>query len=429
MSRKTKWGIGVGVLLVVGTCVGVTASKRVNKATEVRMEQVARRDLVASVTASGQVEPRTKVDLTADISGRIVRLAVKEGQMVSRGQFLLEIDPVQYQAGVQRAEAGLAAARAQEAQARANLEQARSNLARSEEIRKANPTLVSAEQLEQLKTTLEVNEALYQSARHNVEQSAASLRDARSSLSKTVILAPMAGRITRLNVELGETAVPGTFNMDAATLLTIADMSVLETKIKVDETDVARISLGDSATVEIDAFPDTSFVGRVVEISNSSIKLAAAGPQGSDQAVDYEVTVQLMNPPNETRPDFSATAKIVTDTRKNVLAVPIIALTVREHETSNASDSAAIALGRQPTKQVGQRDVEGVFIVGKDNKVTFRPVRVGIAGEEYFEVVDGLQPGEKIVAGSYQAIRELKDGAPVREMKADEKKPAEGAKA
>jgi HlyD family secretion protein len=379
------------------------------------------------VTASGQVEPRTKVDLTADISGRIVRLAVKEGQMVSRGQFLLEIDPVQYQAGVQRAEAALAAARASEAQARVNLNQARSNLARSEEIRKANPTLVSEEQLEQLKTALEVNEALYESSRHNVEQALASLRDARSSLSKTVISAPMAGRITRLNVELGETAVPGTFNMDAATLLTIADMSVLETKIKVDETDVARISLGDSAMVEIDAFPDTSFVGRVVEISNSSIRLAAQGPQGQDQAVDYEVTVQLMNPPAETRPDFSATAKIVTDTRKNVLSVPIIALTVREHETSRSSDTAAIALGRQPVKQVGQRDVEGVFVVGRDNKVSFRPVRVGIAGEEYFEVMDGLQPGERIVAGSYQAIRELKDGATVREAKQDEKAPR-GAK-
>ena len=429
MSRKTKWGIGVVLVLGLGTCVAVTAAKRGNKAVDVRIEEVARRDLVASVTASGQVEPRTKVDLTADISGRIVRLAVKEGQMVSRGQFLLEIDPVQYQAGVQRAAAGLAAARAQEAQAKANVEQARSNLARSEEIRRANPTLVSAEQLEQLKTALEVNEALYQSARHNVEQSAASLRDARSSLSKTVILAPMAGRITRLNVELGETAVPGTFNMDAATLLTIADMSVLETKIKVDETDVARISLGDSAMVEIDAFPDTSFVGRVVEISNSSIKLAGGGGQpGQDQAVDYEVTVQLVNPPSETRPDFSATAKIVTDTRQNVLAVPIIALTVREHETTKSTDSAAIALGRQPTKQVGQRDVEGVFVVGKENKVSFRPVRVGIAGEEYFEVIEGLQPGEKIVAGSYQAIRELRDGATVREAK-QEAKPAQGAKA
>lgn len=427
MSRKTKWGIGVGLALVAVAWGGVTAANRGKEGTEVRIEEVARRDLVASVTASGQVEPRTKVNLTADISGRIVRLAVKEGQMVSRGQFLLEIDPVQYQAGVQRAEAGLAAARAQEAQARANLTQARSTLARSEQIRNANPTLVSAEQLEQLKTTLEVNEALYQSARHNVDQAAATLRDSRSSLSKTVILAPMAGRVTRLNVELGETAIPGTFNMDAATLLTIADMSVLETKIKVDETDVARISLGDSALVEIDAFPDTSFVGRVVEISNSSIKLAGTGPQGSDQAVDYEVRVQLLNPPAETRPDFSATAKIITDTRSDVVAVPIIALTVREHETSKSGDSAAIALGRQPTKQVGQRDVEGVFVVGTDNKVTFRPVRIGIAGEEYFEVVDGLQPGERIVAGSYQAIRELRDGAIVREAKAEKNAPAAGA--
>jgi HlyD family secretion protein len=427
MSRKTKWGIGV-IALVIVLAVVVMAASRGDDGVEVRMEEVARRDLIASVTASGQVEPRTKVDLTADISGRIVRLAVKEGQMVSRGQFLLEIDPVQYQAGVQRAEAALAAARASEAQARVNVTQARSNLTRSEEIRKANPTLVSEEQLEQLKTALEVNEALHQSARHNVEQALASLRDARSSLSKTVISAPMAGRVTRLNVELGETAVPGTFNMDAATLLTIADMSVLETKIKVDETDVARISVGDSAMVEIDAFPDTSFVGRVVEISNSSIRLAAQGPQGQDQAVDYEVTVQLVNPPAETRPDFSATAKIVTDTRKNVLSVPIIALTVREHETSRSSDTAAIALGRQPVRQIGQRDVEGVFVVGKDNKVSFRPVRVGIAGEEYFEVTDGLQPGEKIVAGSYQAIRELRDGATVREAKQDEKAPP-GARA
>jgi HlyD family secretion protein len=137
--------------------------------------------------------------------------------------------------------------------------------------------------------------------------------------------------------------------------------------------------------------------------------------------------VELLNPPSETRPDFSATAKIVTDTRTNVIAVPIIALTVREHETSRSGDSAAIALGREPTKQIGQRDVEGVFIVGTDNKVTFRPVRVGIAGEEYFEVVEGLQAGEKIVAGSYQAIRELKDGAVVREAKAEETTAAAGA--
>jgi len=174
--------------------------------------------------------------------------------------------------------------------------------------------------------------------------------------------------------------------------------------------------------VQIDAFPDTTFIGRVVEISNSSVKsLAAAAGQQGDQAVDYEVTIQLLNQPVDTRPDFSATAKVVTDTRQKALSIPIIALTVRENE-SVASGDTAVGLGKAaPTKQVGKRDVEGVFVVGKDNRVTFRPVRVGIAGEKYFEVVSGLQPGERIVGGTYQAIRELKDSTLVREPKVDPK--------
>jgi HlyD family secretion protein len=186
---------------------------------------------------------------------------------------------------------------------------------------------------------------------------------------------------------------------------------------------VARIALGDSAIVEIDAFPDTTFVGRVVEISNSSVRNTNPGGQGSgDQAIDYEVTVQLLNPPPDTRPDFSTTAKIVTDTRQHVLAIPIIALTVREHEARPDRDSAQVVLGRQPARQVGKRDVEGVFVLGADSKVSFRPVKIGIAGDEYFEVVNGLRDGERIVAGSYQAIRELKDGALVREAKPGDKK-------
>jgi HlyD family secretion protein len=364
-----------------------------------------------------------KVDVAADISGRIVRLAVKEGQTVTKGQFLLEIDPSQYIAAVQRSEAALSASKAQEAQAKANLIQAQRNYQRSAEIKKANTQLVSDEQLEQLKTQAEVQQALQEAAAHQVEQSAAQLNDAKSSLAKTTILAPMSGRITRLAVEQGETAVPGTFNKDAATLLTIADMSVLETKVKVDETDVARIEVGDSAIVQIDAFPDTTFLGRVTKISNSSVK-AAAATGSADQAVDYEVTIQLLNPPKDTRPDFSATAKVVTDARTQALSIPIIALTVRENEKLDNADTAAIALGRTTNaKQVGKKDVEGVFVVGTDNKVTFRPVKVGIAGEKYFEVLTGLKEGEKIVGGTYQAIRELKDGTLVREPKKDDKKP------
>ena len=423
MSKRVKWSVAGGVVLVAVLIGGLTAAKGKNKAVEVRTEQVQPRDLVASVTASGQVRPQTKVDLSSDITGKIVRLAVKEGQMVTQGQFLLQIDPQQQEAAVQRVEAALASSRAQMAQAQANLLQSQKSYERTAQIKKANPQLISDENLEQLRTSVEVNEALYQSARHSVEQATAAVRDARSSLGKTTIYAPMSGRVTRLNVENGETAIMGTLNKDAATLLTIADMSVLETKVKVDETDVARISLGDSAVIQIDAFPDTTFVGRVTKISNSALKTAAQQQANQDQAVDYEVTIQLLNSPTETRPDFSATAKIITDARRNVLSIPIIALTVRENEAL-AKEDTAVGLGKpKPKKEVGKKDVEGVFVVGADNKVTFRPVRVGIAGEKHFEVLTGLKKGDRIVAGTYQAIRELKDGALIREAKVDSKKP------
>ncbi|PYP81436.1 MAG: hypothetical protein DMD35_01610 [Gemmatimonadetes bacterium] len=423
MSKRVKWSVAGGVVLVVVLIGGLTAAKGKNKAVEVRTEQVQPRDLVASVTASGQVRPQTKVDLSSDITGKIVKLAVKEGQMVTQGQFLLQIDPQQQEAAVQRFEAALASSRAQMAQAQANLMQAQKSYERTAQIKKANPQLISDENLEQLRTAVDVNEALYQSARHSVDQSSAAVRDARSSLGKTTIYAPMSGRVTRLNVENGETAIMGTLNKDAATLLTIADMSVLETKVKVDETDVARISLGDSAVIQIDAFPDTTFIGRVTKISNSAVKTAAQQQSNADQAVDYEVTIQLLNTPTETRPDFSATAKIITDSRRNVLSIPIIALTVRENEALVKEDTA-VGLGKpKPKKEVGKKDVEGVFVVAADNKVTFRPVKVGIAGEKHFEVLNGLKKGDRIVAGTYQAIRELKDGALIREAKVDTKKP------
>ncbi|MEO7457445.1 MAG: efflux RND transporter periplasmic adaptor subunit [Gemmatimonadaceae bacterium] len=422
MSKKVKWSVFGGVILVIAAVGALTAAKRGNKAVEVRTEAVQQRDLVASVTASGQVRPQTKVDLASDITGRIVKLAVKEGQMVTKGQFLLQIDAEQASAAVERMQASLASAKSQLAQAQANLSQAQNSFNRTNAIKKTNPQLISDEQMEQLRTAVDVNKAQYDASKHSVDQSIALLRDAQSYLGKTSIFAPMSGRVTRLVVENGETAIQGTMNKDAATLLTIADMSVLETKVKVDETDVARISLGDSAVIQIDAFPDTTFIGRVTKISNSAVKGAAA-TQGADQAVDYEVTIQLVNTPSETRPDFSATAKIITDTRKGALSIPIIALTVRENESLTKGDTA-VGLGKaKPTKEVGKKDVEGVFVVGSDNKVTFRPVKVGIAGEKYFEVLSGLKSGDKIVAGTYQAIRELKDGAVIRETKVDPKKP------
>lgn len=413
MSKGKKITIAVVVIAIIAV-VGASSLKGRNTATEVRIEAVSNQDLVASVTASGQVSAQKKVDLSAEITGKITRLSVKEGDFVRQGQFLLQIDPEQYEAAVQRAGASLANARASLEQSRANQQQSQRNLERQQEIRKTNPALVSAQEVEQLETQVKVNQALVVAAEENVKQAEAVLRDSRSQLSKTTITAPMSGRVTRLIVEAGETAIQGTLNKDAATLLTISDMTVLETKVKVDETDVSRIHVGDSAVIQIDAFPDTTFIGQVTEISNSSVSRAAAST--TDQAIDYEVTVKILNPPAETRPDFSSTAKIVTDTRAQSIAIPIIALTVREDSAlQNTDKSAPPAASGTPTIQMGKRDVEGVFVVGTDNKVTFRPVKVGIAGEKYFEVLDGLKVGERIVAGTYQAIRELKDGQLVRE--------------
>lgn len=414
MTKRKKWSlVGGGAVLVV-TIVGIAAAAGRDKTTEVRLETVQRRDLVASVTASGQVQPRTKVDLSAEITGRVVRLAVREGDRVNKGQILLEIDPSNYLADSERSAAAVASSQANLRQARTSFAQARRNYQRMAELKRANPTLISDEQVEQLRTQVEVAEATAQAASHAVAQAAAALRDARSRLAKTTIVAPMSGQITRLNVEEGETAIQGTFNKDAATLLTIADMSVLEVKVKVDETDVSTISLGDSAVVQIDAFPDTTFRGRVARISSSSLRGTAVSATGStDQAIDYEVTVELLDAPATTRPDFSATAKIVTDTRRQALSIPIIALTVRE-EPADGADTAAARGRPRPTLRVRARDVEGVFVVGPGNRVSFRPVRVGVAGERHFEVLSGLRENETIVAGTYQAIRELKDGATVR---------------
>jgi HlyD family secretion protein len=221
----------------------------------------------------------------------------------------------------------------------------------------------------------------------------------------------MAGRVTRLAVEEGEVAVPGTFSRETGLLLTISDLSVIQTTVNVDETDVVRVNIGDSVEVTIDAFPDTTFIGRVTEVSNSAILTAASNVPGqNDRAVDYEVEITLSNPPEEVRPDLSATARIVTDTRKQALAIPIIALTVREN-TPVSTEQRPAAATKAPDEK--KKESEGVFIV-HNGVATFRPVKVGIAGEEHFEVMEGVTQGDTIVAGPYQAIRDLKEGARVR---------------
>ncbi len=407
MSKAKKVLIGVGGVVLVGSLIVMSASAKRERGTEVRFERVGRRDLVAAVTASGKVQPKTKVDVSPDITGRITRLAVHEGDVVQKGQFLLQIDPTIYEAGLQRAEAMYASAQAALVQARASRDQAARALERAKQLKRQNPNLISDEQLEQAQTSFNVAEAVANSSQHQVDQARAGVQESRDQLAKTRIVAPIAGRITRLAVEEGEMAVPGNFSRDVGLLLTVSDLSVIQTKVNVDETDVVRIHLGDSVEVSIDAFPDTTFVGRVTKIANSALLAQTVATGTNDRAVDYEVEITLTNPPSDVRPDLSATARIVTDTRKQSLSIPIIALTVREN-TPMTPES------RRDTSHVGKKkETEGVFVV-TNGKATFRPVRVGIAGDEYFEVLDGLRENEQIVAGPYQAIRDLKDSTPVK---------------
>jgi len=405
MSRRTKWGLAI-ILVVVGGAVisSLAAAKRGAAPVEVRLEEVGARDLVSIVTASGRIEAKTQVDISADITGRITQIGVREGDLVAKGQFLLQIDPAQYESIVARAEALLASSEASLVQSRTNRDQAKRGLDRALELQKAGTALISQEAVEQAQQSYDVASASLLSTEAQVRQSRASLQEAKDNLAKSRLVSPIAGRVVRLNVEEGEVAVPGTFSRETGLLMTIADLSVILAKVKVDETDVVKLANGDSVRVEIDAFPDTSFSGRVTEISNSAQLTAAAT---GDRAVDFDVEITLDNPPADIRPDLSTTARIITETRTQALSVPIISLTVRQHEDVPNEFKAADTPAAKGT------DREGVFLV-RNGIATFVPVRIGIAGDEYFEVLEGVQRGDSIVAGPYQAVRDMKDSSRVK---------------
>jgi HlyD family secretion protein len=417
MSRRTRiWLVAAVVLLVVGGVVAFRINKKRHAGTEVRMEQVSRRDLVSSVTASGKIEAKTSVDISADITGRIIDIAVREGDLVKRGQFLLQIDPAQYQAAVARAQGVVSSTEATLVQTRATRDQAQRAWNRAHQLTQLGDNLIAPETAEQARTAYDVAEANYQATRAQLEQARASLQESKDNLSKTRLTSPITGRVVRLAVEAGEVAVPGTFSRETGLLMTIADLSVILAKVQVDETDVVRLTQNDSVEVTIDAYRDTTFWGRVTKVSHSAKLTPTATSSGStDRAVDFDVEITLQNPPADIRPDLSCTARIITDTRDHTLSIPIIALTVREHEkVPNESEGGPAPPVDTLRARFKKREAEGVFVV-RNGVATFRPVKTGVAGDEYFEVVDGLREGETIVAGTYQTIRDLKDGAKVRQ--------------
>ncbi len=408
---KKKVLIGVVVLAVIVAMAVGALNRQGGDVVEVRTETVTTRDLVAIVSATGHIEPKTSVDITTDVAGRIIQLPIEEGQDVREGDLLLQIDPAQFQADVNRARAALSQAQAAEAQQSAAYVQAQRDADRFTALRDRGTDYVTETEVEQAVTNAEVQKRLWEAADHQVAQARATLEQAQDRLAKTTIRAPMDGRVTRLNVERGETAVVGTMNNPGSLLLTVADLTVMEAVIEVDETDIPEIAIGDSASVEIDAFPNRRFAGVVNKIGNSSIVPISPTAQGTgNQAIDFEVRITLNEPPSTIRPDLSATADVVVATRRGVVAVPITSLTLMDADEVEPLPNETLP---DSARSNGNRDIEGVFVVEGDI-VHFRPVEIGIAGENYFEVLSGIEPGTVVVSGSFQAVRDLTDGARIR---------------
>jgi len=406
---KRGSGILVGVAIVVAVvAAGVAGFLRSDRAVIVRTETVGERDIVATITATGQVRARRQVNISSDVMGRVVGLNVLEGQEVEQGDILLTIDPRQVEAAAARSRASLAQARAQVSQQRANLQQAEREYARLTDLRAGG--VVTPQNVEEAETRVEVQRALLESSIQGVEQARAALEEAEEQLSRTTIRAPISGRVIRLNIEEGETAVVGTMNNPGSLLLTIGDLSAIEAVMVVDETDVPFISIGDSASVEIDAFPGRTFAARVATIGNSSIQSSSAGGGGGQSNVTFEVVLTLLERPDNLRPDLSASADIVVEQRKGVLAVPIISVTLRAVSDAVASGPGSV-ISRADAAAAGGR--EGVYLL-REGRAVWTPVTLGVTGQEYFEVTSGVSPGDAVISGPYQIIRQLRDGDPVR---------------
>jgi len=412
MTRGRKIAIGVVVVLVLAA-VAVAEFLRSERGTQVRVETIGEQDIVSTITATGSVRARRQVNISSDVMGRVVQLNVAEGDEVEQDQLLLTIDPRQVEAAYSRAQASLSQTESQVAQQRANLLQAERELARLADLRASG--VVTPQELEAAETRVEVQTAMLNSSLHGVDQARAALEEAAEQLSRTTIRAPIGGRVIRLNIEEGETAVVGTMNNPGSLLLTIGDLSAIEAVMVVDETDVPMISVGDSAVVELDAFPGQLFGARVSTIGNSSIQSGSASAQAS---VTFEVVLTLLERPDNLRPDLSATADIIVEQRKGVISAPIISV-ILEPETVPAVEAAPAAVNEAeasapgPTARSTQHRAEGVFVV-RDGRAVWTPVTLGITGQEYFEVLSGLSGGEQVVAGPYQTIRALRDGDPVQ---------------
>ncbi len=417
MTRK-HW-IAIGVVVVVVVLVLINLKAKGGKELPVQVEEVSRKDLEMIISASGSIKPKRQIDISASSIGKVTKVAVKEGDYVEQGQFLLQIDPILLETTVDRLEAAVQSGKAGERQAKYQLKQYESDLERAERLFKQG--YLTDKEVDDAKTARDVGIANLEAAGQLVRQQEAQLSSARHNLQEVTIEAEMAGIVTRLNVEEGEIAIMGTLNNPGTVLMTVADLSTIEAEVEVDETEVVSIETGQSAKVTLDAFPDTSYAGIVTEVGNSPILSSSVSGQ---QGVDFKVVITVTDTIPNVRPGLSADSEIIAARAENGLAIPIQSLTVRQKKDlkgaeaepdSSSADSTAV---KEDDKD---SEIEGVFVV-VDGKAEFRQIKIGVAGQTHFEVISGLEEGDKVVSGNFKAIRDLKDGQRVKVTTKAEKK-------
>lgn len=469
---KTKWKVLIGIVVVLIIAGGVFASVKYRQRGVVTVQtgRVITEDLASVVTASGEVKPKNYINIGANQQGELTAILVKEGDHVRKGQLLAEVENTQSQADVAAQRAALSSAEADSAAAeagvkvaednmtslQASVERARTDLAKADVDLKRGQQLFGAKliakqdydqrvaayntakaavdeaetRVVQAKAQAAQSSAQAASSQKRVAQTQAGLSRFADVLKKHNSFAPIDGIVTNLPVRVGETVVPGVQNSAASTIMTIADMSLITAEVKVDETDIVNVKLNQPADVTIDAIPNKTFKGHVIEIGNTAIVrstgvAASQSTTSSQEAKDFKVVIAIDNPPDDIRPGLSCTGRITTATRTAVVAIPIQALTVRQKgdldKKPEAKDDPKSAPIVDPVKEkANKEEIQGVFVITPDAKAQFRKVETGITGTTDIEVTSGLKPGEEIVTGTYQVIRTLKNETRV---KVDNKKP------
>jgi HlyD family secretion protein len=446
MNAK-KIFIILGVLVLLGAIVGFTVNQSQKSVVTVQTGKVVKQDISSQVTASGQIKPKTIVNVGANAMGRITRLFVKEGDKVKKGQILAQLENVQSAADVAMtratlvssqtdavaADAALKTAEAAFKSSAADFARAKLDYERYQGLFKDQ--LVSKADYDSKKAAFEMADAVHaqdgariaqakaqvDSANGRVGQARASLTRVNDILSKTTYDAPFDGVVTNLPVHEGETVVMGIQNSPGSTLMTVADMGIITAEVQVDETDIVNIKLGQAAEVTIDAIPNQTFKGTVSEIGDNAI-IRSTGVStsqstgGNQEAKDFKVVVTLTEPPSNLRPGLSATAKITTGQEHDAVAIPIQAITMRDKNDLEAQKTPGKPVDKTapaaPAKKENT-DVQGVFVV-KNKKAEFHEVVTGLTGSTEIQVKTGLEPGDEIITGSYKVLKTLRNGAGVK---------------